>query len=243
MLELTGLCKSYLSREGETQALAGLDLLVRPGEIVGVLGPNGAGKTTAVKMIMGFLAPSAGTIRYQEQLLRPAEPRPFIGYLPENFRPNPNLTVAEYVCLQAKLAGRDRSSAQTESGELLRQVAMADVPDRLIANLSKGMGQRVGLAQALAGDPTLLVLDEPTSGLDPIGKSMVIDLLLSKKEEGKTILFCSHILSEVRRLCDRIGVLVGGRLGFFGTVEEFLGKWSTDDLEQAFRQEVLCGRP
>jgi ABC-2 type transport system ATP-binding protein len=109
---------------------------------------------------------------------------------------------------------------------------------RRISALSKGMGQRVALAQALANDPDFLILDEPTSGLDPLGRSEIIEFLLEMKNKGKTIFFCSHILSEVERLCDRIGILVDGQLRFIGEVQGFLQKWGADDLEQAFKMEA-----
>jgi ABC-2 type transport system ATP-binding protein len=240
LLTITDLSKSYRSREGTVKALSGLNLKVRRGEILGLLGPNGAGKTTAVKMIMGFLRPSDGMITHEAVPLTHAAPRPFIGYLPENFSPNPRLTVSEYVRLQCMLGDGRKKVCRRETENLLAQVEMSHVPNRLISNLSKGMGQRVGLAQAMAGDPDLLILDEPTSGLDPLGKSMVIDLLLEKKRQGTTIFFCSHILSEVQQLCDRIGILVGGKLRFLGTVQAFQDKWQTDLLETAFKKEATC---
>jgi ABC-2 type transport system ATP-binding protein len=210
MLSTTNLTKKYKSREGAVQALDSLNLLVEDGEIFGLLGPNGAGKTTAVKMIMGFMAPTAGEIIFQDKKLAMAEPRPQFGYLPESFKPNPNLTVEEYLLFHNELAGFAIDTEMLD--EQLRLVGMDRFKQRRVSDLSKGMGQRLGLAQAFAGSPDFLILDEPTSGLDPIGRSEVIDLLLSINKQGKTIFFCSHILSEVERLCDRIGILVEGKL-------------------------------
>jgi ABC-2 type transport system ATP-binding protein len=240
IIEIDGLSKAYKSREGRIEALKDLTFQVRRGEILGLLGPNGAGKTTAVKLIMGFLSPTQGRIFFQGQPLKVGEPRRRIGYLPESFRPNPNLTVFEYVQFQCALAGDDGDRRRGRAMELLSFVGMDRFPKRKISDLSKGMGQRVGLAQAFAGDPDLLILDEPTSGLDPIGKGEIIGSLLEMRKKGKTIFFCSHILSEVERLCDRIGILVDGRLRFIGATSDFKQRWQTEDLEEAFRQEALC---
>ncbi len=238
MLSIKNLTKTYKGREGSIHALANLNLQVEAGEIFGLLGPNGAGKTTTVKMIMGFMAPTAGEIIFQDTKLAMAEPRPQFGYLPESFKPNPNLTVEEYLRFHNQLA---RSSIDPEKLDVqLRLVGMDRFKQRRVSDLSKGMGQRLGLAQAFAGDPDFLILDEPTSGLDPIGRSEVIDLLLSINRQGKTIFFCSHILSEVERLCDRIGILVEGRLQFVGQVKDFLAKWEVDNLDAGFRREVKC---
>lgn len=238
MLETNNLTKTYKSREGAIHALSGLDLQVGDGEIFGLLGPNGAGKTTAVKMIMGFMAPSGGEIFFQGERLAMAEPRPRFGYLPESFKPNPNLTVEEYLRFHNELAGSKTAAANLD--RQLRLVGMDRFKQRRVSDLSKGMGQRLGLAQAFAGDPDFLILDEPTSGLDPIGRSEVIDLLLSINRQGRTIFFCSHILSEVERLCNRIGILVEGKLQFVGPVKEFLNKWEVDNLDDGFRREVKC---
>ena len=238
MLSTKNLTKTYKSKEGPVNALAGLDLQVEDGEIFGLLGPNGAGKTTAVKMIMGFMAPTGGEIVFNEKKLVMAEPRPQFGYLPESFKPNPNLTVEEYLRFHSELTGSTPESKSLD--EQLRLVGMDRFKQRRVSDLSKGMGQRLGLAQAFAGNPDFLILDEPTSGLDPIGRSEVIDLLLSINKQGKTIFFCSHILSEVERLCDRIGILVEGNLQFVGKVSDFLAKWEADNLDDGFRKEVKC---
>ena len=237
LLEITELGKTYKGGKDTVRALNSVSLQVRKGEILGVLGPNGAGKTTTVKLIMGLMRPSAGALQFKDAPLEPHHLRTGIGYLPENFRPNPNLTVSEYVRLHCRLAQAAEPPA-SQTTELLRMVGMDAFGKRKIAHLSKGMGQRVGLAQAFAGDPEFLILDEPTSGLDPIGKSEVIDFLLQMRDRGKTILFCSHILSEVEKLCDRIGIMVGGDLRFVGTAPEFLAKWGVDELEHGFKLEA-----
>jgi ABC-2 type transport system ATP-binding protein len=240
ILSINNLSKIYHSREGKVEALKELNLSIQQGQIFGLLGPNGAGKTTAVKSIMGFLQPTSGAVEFNGRTLSAMEPRTDIGYLPESFRPNPNLSVGEYIALQCRLAGVMEDKISEEVNRLLRLVGMDQVVKRKISNLSKGMGQRVGLAQAFAGSPPMLILDEPTSGLDPLGRREVIDLLMSMRSRGATILFCSHILSEVERLCDRIGILVGGKMQFTGSAEEFLNKWQATDFEEAFIQEAQC---
>ena len=245
ILSINCLSKTYRSPDGDVEALTELSLDLERGEIIGILGPNGAGKTTAVKLIMGFIKASQGRVIFNNEELKAAEPRPGFGYLPESFRPNPNLTVGEYVEMQYNLARSatiksNRSETAGKVTSLLNQVGMAAFAKRKIAKLSKGMGQRVGIAQAIAGNPELMILDEPTSGLDPIGKSEVIDLLLTLKSEGKTILFCSHILAEVERLCDRIGIIVDGNLRFLGKVDDFLVQHQAQDLDEGFKKEVKC---
>ncbi len=241
IIEISNLGKTYSSGAGRVTALSALNLDVKKGEILGLLGPNGAGKTTAVKLIMGFIHPSLGEIRFKGELLKPTDARPGIGYLPESFRPNPNLTVIEYLKFQRDLGHKGKSGQPADKlMTLLERVGMDRFKDRRISDLSKGMGQRLGLAQAFSNDPDLLILDEPTSGLDPLGKGEVNDILLSMKAGGKTIFFSSHILSEVEGLCDRIGVIVGGRLTFMGTVEAFFGKWGSRDLDACFKMEAGC---
>ncbi len=238
IIKVENLCKTYKSKEGPVEALKGLNLEVDKGEIISLLGPNGAGKTTAVKLIMGYITPTGGNIYFDKKKLNVADPREKIGYLPESFRPNPNLNVYEYVKFQSELSSEKNENVN----ELLRLVGMDKFHKRRISDLSKGMGQRVGLAQAFAGNPDLLILDEPTSGLDPLGKGEIIECLLEIKNREKTIFFSSHILSEVEKLCDKIGILVEGSLKYFGTIDNFLIKWNVDDLEEAFKLEAQCGK-
>ncbi len=243
VVELKHLSKTYKGKKrNRVTALKDLSFIVKAGEIVGLLGPNGAGKTTAVKIIMGFATPDRGEVLFHGKIQKSAEPRPDTGYLPESFKPNPHLTVKEYILFHCGLSGLTRSHAKEQTEILLGHVGMDIYADRKISDLSKGMGQRVGLAQAFVGDPDLLILDEPTSGLDPVGRSEVIDFLISQKQAGKTIFFCSHILSEVERVCDRIGILVKGELKILDTRDALLETTNSKDLDEAFKKEVLCAR-
>lgn len=243
VVELKHLGKTYKGKKKNlVTALKDLSFTVEAGEIVGLLGPNGAGKTTAVKMIMGFITPDSGEVLFHGKIQRFAEPRPNTGYLPESFKPNPHLTVREYILFHCGLSGLTRNRAKEQSDILLAHVGMYEFAGRKISDLSKGMGQRVGLAQAFVGDPDLLILDEPTSGLDPVGRSEVIDFLIAQKQAGKTIFFCSHILSEVERVCDRIGILVKGELKILDTRDALLERTSSKDLDEVFKKEVLCAQ-
>ncbi|SDU49344.1 ABC transporter ATP-binding protein [Desulfobacula phenolica] len=239
-VELCHLGKTYRSKEkNRVPALKDLCFSVAPGEIVGLLGPNGAGKTTTVKMLMGFVMPDTGDIFFHGKAQKFAEPRKNTGYLPESFKPNPHLTVEEYLLFHCGLAGIPAKRAKKDTRTLLCHVGMDTFAHRKIHDLSKGMGQRVGLAQAFVGDPDLLILDEPTSGLDPVGRSEVIDFLITQKQAGKTIFFCSHILSEVERVCDRIGILVQGELKLMDTREALLEQTHSQNLDEVFKKEVL----
>ena len=243
VVELKHLGKTYKGKKkNRVTALKDLSFTVEVGEIVGLLGPNGAGKTTAVKLIMGFATPDTGEVLFNGKAQKFAEPRPDTGYLPESFKPNPHLTVREYILFHCGLSGITGSRARQQADRLLGHVGMAPFAGRKISDLSKGMGQRVGLAQAFVGDPALLILDEPTSGLDPVGRSEVIDFLIAQKQAGKTIFFCSHILSEVERVCDRIGILVKGELKRLDTRDALLQKTDSKDLDEVFKKEVLCAQ-
>jgi ABC-2 type transport system ATP-binding protein len=243
VVELKNLSKTYRGKKkNKVTALKDLSLVVEAGEIVGLLGPNGAGKTTAVKIMMGFATPDRGEVFFHGKAQNFAEPRSNTGYLPESFKPNPHLTVREYILFHCGLSGLTGSRSKEQADLLLGHVGMDIYADRKISDLSKGMGQRVGIAQAFVGDPDLLILDEPTSGLDPVGRSEVIDFLIAQKQAGKTIFFCSHILSEVERVCDRIGILVNGELKILDTRDALLEKTDSKDLDEVFKKEVLCAR-
>ena len=245
-VKIESINKTYMERKNKVKALTDFSCEIKKGEIVGLLGPNGAGKTTIVKIIMGFTAPDSGKIYFNGKLQKFGQPR-FktklnqelnTGYLPESFRPNPHITVKEYIMFLFGLANIDSKVANLNAINLLQKVEMEQYSDRKISDLSKGMRQRLGLAQAFVGEPDILILDEPTSGLDPVGRSEVIEFLLEQKNNGKTIFFCSHILSEVEQVCDKIGILVKGKLKLFGKINSILAETKSKDLEDVFKKMV-----
>jgi ABC-2 type transport system ATP-binding protein len=203
-------CSALEKRYGSTVALAGVDIDVEPGELVGLLGPNGAGKSTLVKIACGLVRPSAGVAEVAGAPAGSAAAREQIGYLAELFRFPGWLTADELLELHQRLAGS--AGGDSERAELLELVGLADARQTKIDGMSKGMQQRLGIAQALVGAPRLLMLDEPTSALDPVGRRIVRDLLLELKRRGVAVLLNSHLLSEVERVCDRVAILNGGRI-------------------------------
>jgi ABC-2 type transport system ATP-binding protein len=207
VLDVTSAGKRY---GGGIRALDGVDVAVHAGEAVGLLGPNGAGKSTLVKSVCGLvrLSHGAATIAGHAAGTRGARRR--IGYLAELFRFPPWLTVDEALRFQQRLA-RSQGGA-TERAELLERVDLAHASTRRVAALSKGMQQRLGIAQAIVGDPDLVVFDEPTSALDPAGRAMVRELVRSIAAEGRGVLISSHLLGEIEQCCDRVVILAGGRV-------------------------------
>jgi ABC-2 type transport system ATP-binding protein len=211
-------CQQLEKRYGSTVALAGVDLEVESGELVGLLGPNGAGKSTLVKIACGLVRPTAGAAHVAGEPAGSAPARAAIGYLAELFRFPGWLRALELLELHQRLSGSDGGAA--ERRELLRLVGLADAGETRVDAMSKGMQQRLGIAQALVGSPRLLMLDEPTSALDPVGRRIVRDLLLELKRRGVSVLLNSHLLSEIERVCDRVAILVGGRIVARGSPAE-----------------------
>jgi len=205
---------------GKVHALRGVEMRVWPGEIFGLLGPNGAGKSTLVKIMMTVVRPTKcrGTILGRPLGHKPTLQR--VGYLPEHHRFPGYLTGRQVLDFYAALAKVDRTTRKARAGELLKLVGMSDWQDKKIGSYSKGMMQRIGLAQAMMNDPDLIVLDEPTDGVDPVGRREIRDLLLKFKREGKTIFLNSHLLSELEMVCDRVAILVQGRVVQQGTLDE-----------------------
>ena len=213
-LEVTGLAKRY----GRTQALAGVDLRVEQGELVGLLGPNGAGKSTLVKIAVGLVRPSGGAARVCGARAGSRDARRSLGYLAELFR-FPGWTSAdELLTLHQRLAGSHGGHA--ERAELLELVGLTEARRTRVAAMSKGMQQRLGIAQALVGNPRLLLLDEPTSALDPAGRRTVRALLEELRARGVAVLLNSHLLSEVELVCDRVAIITKGTLAAAGTPAE-----------------------
>ncbi len=204
------------------RAVAGLSFEVNEGEIFGLLGPNGAGKTTTIKMIVGLLRPDQGTIRIFGQAPTSLQARRRLGFLPENPSFYDYLRAEEFLDLQGRLTGLDRRTRRRKVPELLELVGLTQATDRQLRKFSKGMLQRLGLAQALLADPELVILDEPLSGLDPIGRKEIRDIVAALAQQGKTVVFSSHILSDVERLCHRVAIVQRGRITDSGPLAELL---------------------
>jgi ABC-2 type transport system ATP-binding protein len=213
-LTVRGLAKRY----GRVEALRGVDLEVAEGELVGLLGPNGAGKSTLTKIACGLVRPSAGTVEVCGHSPRSAAARAQIGYLAELFRFPGWCRADEVLALHQALAGSDGGAG--ERAELLELVALSDAADRRVEAMSKGMQQRLGIAQALVGAPRLLLLDEPTSALDPVGRRTVRTLLEELRRRGVAVLLNSHLLSEVELVCDRVVIITRGKVVAQGRPDE-----------------------
>ena len=206
----------------KVKAVTDLSLSVQDGEVFGLIGPNGAGKSTSIRLVLGLMRPDQGTILFRGEPLSGIEVQRHVGYLPENPYLYDHLTLEELLSFGGRVSGLSSERIRQRQNELLTRLALQDARKRALRTFSKGMLQRAGLCFALLHDPDIVILDEPMSGLDPIGRKMVFDLVMEMKGKGKTIFFCSHILSDVERLCDRIGLLVGGKLTHVFEKDEFI---------------------
>src|SRR5947207_4501081 len=225
-IEILGLEKTYpvgFWRKRPKRALWPLHLKVEEGEIFGYLGPNGAGKTTTLKLLMGLIFPAAGTARILGHEISDPRMKIQIGYLPEQPYFYDYLTAPELLEYYAQLSGVPAQGRSKKILELLERVGLPDVGRLQLRKFSKGMLQRVGIAQAILHDPKVVFLDEPMSGLDPMGRREVRDLIQSLKDEGKSVFFSTHILSDAESLCDRVAVLHKGELRAVGAVSELTG--------------------
>ncbi len=228
--------RSHLGRVSETTGLANLDLKIEKGEVFGLLGLNGSGKTTAIKLLMGLHLPTKGEVETLGRRAPDIEVLARVGYAPEAAYLNKTLTGRESLRLFAALSGIPTPQLERRVTEMLAKVGLDKAMDKRLSEYSKGMLQRASLAQALVHDPELVILDEPVTGLDPLAIKEVRVLILWLKAKGKTILFSSHDISEVERVCDRIGILSGGRLVKVMKQSEWRGK--ADALETAFSAAV-----
>jgi len=217
-LETQDLTKRF--NRGKITALEDVTLSVEEGIIFGLLGPNGAGKTTLIKIVLGILFPTSGSAKLLERPINDIQTKEKIGYLPENHRYPDFLKGGEVLDYFARLSAVERNRLDRNKAELLKLVNLEKWANTKIKKYSKGMQQRLGLAQAMMNDPDILFLDEPTDGVDPIGRKEIRDVLLHFKEEGKTVFLNSHLLSEVEMICDEVAILDKGRLIRRGTVEE-----------------------
>jgi ABC-2 type transport system ATP-binding protein len=224
-------------REPPKVAVDGLNLSVRAGEVFGFLGPNGAGKTTTMNVLLGFVNATSGSASIFGVDVREPIARQRIGYLPELTYYYKFLNTEELLRFYAKIFRIPRAERDKRIDEILKLVELEGARKRLIKTYSKGMQQRVGLAQALINDPDLLILDEPTSGLDPLGRMKVREIIQRLHERGKTILFSSHELGEVETVCDRVAILHQGKLLVEGRVDELVQKYQ-GNLEHAFLEII-----
>jgi ABC-2 type transport system ATP-binding protein len=234
-------CRQLGKSYGSTVALAGVDLDVQPGELVGLLGPNGAGKSTLVKIACGLVRPTGGEAHVVGVPAGSDAARATLGYLAELFRFPGWLRGDELLELHQRLAGSEGGAR--ERGELLELVGLREAGGVRVEAMSKGMQQRLGIAQALVGSPRLLMLDEPTSALDPVGRRIVRDLLVELKRRDVAVLLNSHLLSEVERVCDRVAILVDGRIVARGRPAELARARGVEvDLDGGTRAFPEAGR-
>ncbi|MEK7702710.1 MAG: ABC transporter ATP-binding protein [Nitrospirota bacterium] len=233
-IEIQNLRKVYKTDIGkkETTALNGISLSVTEGEVFGFLGPNGAGKTTTIKILIGLMTPTSGTARLFDQEITNESVRSKIGFLPETPSFYEYLTGTEILSFYGQLFDLPKNEIKARTAALLKQVGLESSAHLQLRKFSKGMLQRIGIAQALINDPALVILDEPMSGLDPIGRKEMRELILALKAQGKTIFFSSHIIHDVEMICDRVGILAKGKLLGIGHLDEI--RQNDETLEECF---------
>ncbi len=238
MITVEGVTKEFKTglRGNKVRALDELSLMIPKGEVFGFLGPNGAGKSTAIKILMNLIYPDKGSAAIQGKDVGETEARRLVGYLPENPYFYDYLTAEELLSFGGRASGIPKTALKEQIALLLDKVSLAHACRRQLRTYSKGMVQRAGLALALVHDPEVVILDEPMSGLDPIGRKMVGDLIIELKQKGKTVFFSSHILTDIERFCDRVGIIVNGALRLVGNLGELLSGGAS--LEDIFLDEV-----
>lgn len=225
IIEINHLHKVYKGKKGgQVNALLDLSLTISPGEIFGFLGPNGAGKSTTIKTLTGQIAPTTGDAKLQGFAVPSLESRRKLGYLPENPAFFQFLSAIEYLRFVGRIHGMSNVDIARESERVLSLLDLQSAAKRQIRGYSKGMIQRLGLAQAMLHNPDLYILDEPMSGLDPVGRALVKDIIRQLRKDGKTVFFSTHITADVEEVCDRVGVLVSGRLCALENVDTLLQK-------------------
>lgn len=223
-IEAVGLTKIFRDfwHRPKAKAVDDIDFKIYQGEVIAMLGPNGSGKSTTIKMMLGLLYPTMGSLRVLASSPRDVQIKKRIGYLPEESYLYKHLTALETLDFYGALFNLSVSERKKRSEQLLEMVGLSHARHRSVGEFSKGMARRIGLAQAMINDPDLLILDEPTSGLDPLGCKEVKDLITMLRERGKTIVICSHLLSDVEDICDRVMILYGGKIRATGALSELL---------------------
>ncbi|MBT1070407.1 ABC transporter ATP-binding protein [Pelotalea chapellei] len=222
-IETVSLSKQFTGKKrARVEALKQLDLQVAPGEVFGFLGPNGAGKSTTIKLIMGLLRPTSGSASIMGMDVAQAASRRVVGFLPENPAFYDYLSAEEYIRFVGSQFNMDASLLNRRTEEVLKRLDLWEARKRQMRGYSKGMVQRVGLAQTLVHDPEVYILDEPMSGLDPIGRALVKEIILDLKKRGKCVFFSTHITDDVEKVCDRVGVIVQGQLRALDSVENIM---------------------
>lgn len=226
VIELAGLRKAFRGHLGigRTVAVDGLDLTVVPGEILGLIGPNGAGKTTTLKMMLALLRPDAGTVRLFGRPPEDPAARARLGFLPENPYFYDYLTPVEFLDFYGRLHGLAAADRKRRIASAIERVGLAGRERTPLRKFSKGMIQRLGLAQAIQHDPELVILDEPMSGLDPVGRREVRDLILAQRAAGRTVFFSSHILQDAEMVCDRVAIVFRGKLRAVGKLDDLVSR-------------------
>ena len=232
VIEAKNLTKTFKDfwKRPKSKAVNEISFDIQQGEIIGLLGPNGSGKSTTVKMILGLLYPTSGELKIFEKSPTDIKTKEVIGYLPEETYLYKYLTAKETLDFFGslfKIPGKERKKRVEQ---LLEMVGLSNSAKRCVGEFSKGMARRIGLAQAMINNPDLIILDEPTSGLDPIGSKEMKELILLFKKQGKTILICSHLLSDIEDMCDRVILLYGGKIRAEGTLNELLKVKSTQTI-------------
>ena len=236
-IDLRDISVRFRDRGRTVEALQGITLSVNQGEVFGFLGPNGSGKTTTMLVLLGFIAPHAGRAAVFGEDVRMRIARERIGYLPERAEAYPFLTGRELLWMAGGLFRIPGGILKKRIGELLDRVSLSDAADRRIATYSRGMLQRIGLAQALVNAPDLLILDEPTGGMDPLGRMEIRKIIADLRARGTTVFFSSHELSEVERVCNHVAIIADGRIAAWGTLSDLVP--AGESLEGYFLRTVM----
>ena len=231
-VDIVNLHKQFLTPWGKpgVYAVKGVSLKIEAGEVYGLIGPNGSGKSTMMKALLGLLRPTEGTCSIFGKAATDADSRENVGFLPENPYFYKFFTGAETISFYGKLCGLRGKKLKERVGELLNVVGLSDAADRRLGGYSKGMLQRIGLAQALVQNPGLIVLDEPTAGVDPIGSRAIRDIIMDIKQRGLTVFLCSHLLEQVQEVCDRVGIIYKGVLIAEGSLDRLTKDMSKTEI-------------